>query len=231
MLPGRIFNIAAASVAALLLTSCISANVGRDFSTDQISSLRIGETTKADVLQRFGSPFAPIVVADWKLRRIHFGDEQTTHIWRYLFGHGNLLGATGKSLQVEFDASGRVTDYIADYSLAEANARNAKTRDFDLFKARNQIIPGQTRKAEVFALLGTNCVVEAFNQPGAAERIRYDHTQRSEAEWTYEFGVKTYKVNGKSLLLRIDTEGRVTAMRGESTFPMDLNRNQTEGTR
>jgi outer membrane protein assembly factor BamE (lipoprotein component of BamABCDE complex) len=227
----RALNTAASAVVALLLASCASANLGRDFSTEQIGSLRVGETTKAEVLQKFGAPLVSIVVADWKCRRVHFGDEQTTHIWRYLFGHGNLLGSSGKSLQVEFDASGRVIDYVVDRSLAEAAARNEKARNFDLFKARDQIIPGKTPKADVLTLLGTNCVSEAFNQPLIAERIRYSHTQPAQEEWVYDFGVKARKIYGKSLNLLIDSEGRVLAVKGESDFVEDLNRQQMEKAR
>jgi outer membrane protein assembly factor BamE (lipoprotein component of BamABCDE complex) len=231
MLLRRILNTVAPSVAVLLLASCASVNLGRDFSNEQAGSLRVGESTKAEVLQKFGSPVVSIVVADWKYRRFHFGDEKTTHIWRYLFGHSTLLGSSGKSLQVEFDAAGKVTDYVADRSLAEAAAKNEKSRNFDLFKARDQIIPGKTRKADVFTLLGTNCVTEAFNQPLVSERIRYSYTEQSKEEWGYELGVKVHKIYGKSLNLLINAEGCVLASKGESDFPEDLTRKQTEGAR
>ncbi|MEY4387723.1 MAG: hypothetical protein RLY20_3006 [Verrucomicrobiota bacterium] len=221
----------ASACAALLLTSCVSVDVGRDYSVEHISSLRIGETTKAEVLQKLGSPLTSIIVADSKYRHVHFGDERTVHIWRYISIHGNMLGTKGKGLQIEFDSAGKVVDYVLENSAASVEAQHNKARDFDLIKARDRIVPGQTTKAEVFSLLGTNCMTEAFNQTGVTERIRYAYLEMSKDEWTYDYGAKVRKVYTKSLSLLIDAEARVLAAKGESDFPEDLNRQQAERAR
>lgn len=81
----------------LCVSSC--ATIGRDFPESQVSEIRIGETTQAQIRDMFGSPW-----------RVGIEDGQPT--WTYgkyryrLFGHANT-----KDLVIRFDEKDVVVSY------------------------------------------------------------------------------------------------------------------------
>jgi hypothetical protein len=81
----------------MLLASCISASVGRSFPSASVAGLEVGTTTKAQVLQQFGPPYERIDTANWRI--MHFGDDETALILRYVYSHANLFQGADRSLQ------------------------------------------------------------------------------------------------------------------------------------
>jgi hypothetical protein len=108
---------------ACFMTSCGSAQVGRNFQPIGASRIEMGKTTKADVLEIFGEPFTVTEVTNWKCPRAHFGHEEAALIWRYRYESSSLFSSSAKSMQVEFDAAGRVIDYDCHSTFPEDAAK------------------------------------------------------------------------------------------------------------
>jgi outer membrane protein assembly factor BamE (lipoprotein component of BamABCDE complex) len=200
--------------AVCFLTSCSNGQVGRNFQLSDVSRIEAGKTTKTEVLEFFGEPFTAIEVAKWKYSRVYFGDEDAVLIWRYRYESGSLIVFSAKSMvksmQVEFDAAGRVMDYYCESTFPEDTApKSPTTSNFDLFKARDQIRAGKTTRDDVIAILGGNYISTAFNKPGVAERWHYGYSEN----------LQTYS---KSLDVFFDSNGTVLHCKGESDFPDDL---------
>lgn len=207
------------------LTSCVSYNAGTNFQMTGVRQLEVGTTTKVQVLQLFGPPIERIDAAQYKQRRVHFGDEETVLIWRYTYLSESLMQAAVRFLQLEFDTSGRLVDlfYESDFSKDAISARAKKT-NFDISLAWHSIIPGKSTRSEVTALLGSDHSVLFFNKPGVSERWYYGYSETSEAETNRYAGKKTQKIYRKSLEIDFDAEGIVLHIKGESDFPDDLAR-------
>jgi outer membrane protein assembly factor BamE (lipoprotein component of BamABCDE complex) len=144
-------------------------------------------------------------------------------ILRYSYGHANLLQASGRSLQMEFNHDGLLVDYLYTSTFREDRTpASVKDTDFGILAARRQLIPGQTRKAEVAILLGTNYDVLPFNKPGVDQRWYYSHSQKSKTETTTAYGQTIPKTHSKWLAIDFDTRGIVQHISGESDFAEDL---------
>jgi len=99
----------AALVAAALLAGC--ATVGREFPSEKVPQIRIGETTRSDIRAMFGEP--------WRTG-LEDGDVKWTY-GRYRY---SVFGASrSKDLTVRFDDAGRVVSYSFNTTEAEAPAR------------------------------------------------------------------------------------------------------------
>jgi outer membrane protein assembly factor BamE (lipoprotein component of BamABCDE complex) len=208
---------------ACFLTSCGSGQVGRNFQSSGVSQIEVGKTTKTEVLEFFGEPYTTIEVAKQKRTRVHFGDEETVLIWCYIYESGSLFGSSGRDLKIEFDTGDRVVDYYYESTFSEdATAKSPTPANFDLFKARDQIMPGKTSLADVVAILGKSYVSTAFNKPGVAERWHYEYRENSKTEYTQLFGQLIRKTYVKSLDVFFDSNGIVLYCKGESDFPGDL---------
>ena len=208
-----------------MLTSCASVDVGRSFPSVNIAKLQAGTTTKAQVLEMFGSPFVRIDKAQWDCPRVGFGDEETAVIFRYVHGHGNLLYSAARFLQVEFNEAGLLVDY--HYSSAFRKDRTPEAPqevNFDLFLARDRVVPGKTTRAEVSSLLGTNHVLLPFNKPGVAQRWHYGYSAPSKTDHATIAGQEIEKRYGKSVDIDLDPAGIVLHRQGESDFPEDVAR-------
>lgn len=82
---------------AMFLAGC--ATVGRDFPSDQVSSIRIGHTTQSDIRATFGKPW-----------RTGIDNGQTT--WTYGRYHYSVFGQPStKDLVVRFNSKNVVTSY------------------------------------------------------------------------------------------------------------------------
>ena len=82
---------------ALFFTGCLS--VGREFPTEPVTSLRIGETTQDEVRAAFGTP--------WRT-----GIEDGDRTWTYGRYRYALLGpGHTRDLVLRFDASGVLLSY------------------------------------------------------------------------------------------------------------------------
>ena len=93
----RRFAAALAAAVASLLVACVT--VGREFPTQQVSKLKIGTTTQAQVTKLFGTP--------WRT-----GVEDGQRTWTYGHYHYALLGNTQtRDLVVRFDDAGVVASY------------------------------------------------------------------------------------------------------------------------
>jgi outer membrane protein assembly factor BamE (lipoprotein component of BamABCDE complex) len=196
----------------MLLASCISASVGRNFPSASLARLEVGTTTKAEVIQQFGPPFEHIDPVNWRI--VHFGDDETALIWRYVYGQANLFQGADRSLQTEFNNAGLLVDYLYISNFREdGTANSAKETNFDIFAVRTQIIPGRTLKAEVISLMSTNYIVLQFNKPGISQR------------WYYAYSAQTIpKTHSKWLVIDFDAKGIVQHVGGESDFPEDVAR-------
>lgn len=212
----------------LSLYSC--ATIGREFDLRNVSDLEVGKTTMAEARQLFGYPVTEIDVATWGYKRAHFGDEDAVTIWRYLYAKGTVGSAKARTLQIEFDKNGRVSDYYPSSSFEEDNLPDPKGKDFDIFKAQEDIVPGKTTKKQVLSLLGSGYRKIAINKPGTAERWHYGFTEKSEVEkqvagqLTSGAPIVITKIYGKGLDVDFDKRGAVVHLRGESDFPRDKDR-------
>ncbi|MBZ0267553.1 outer membrane protein assembly factor BamE [bacterium] len=98
-----------AIVAATLLAGC--ATVGREFPPEKVPEIRIGETTRTEILAMFGEP--------WRTG-LEDGDAKWTY-GRYRY---SLFGASRSTdLTVRFDDAGRVLSYSFNTTEAEASAK------------------------------------------------------------------------------------------------------------
>jgi hypothetical protein len=108
---------------ACFLASCADARVGRNFQLSGVGRIEVGKTAKTEVLDIFGEPFTATEVTNWKCPRAHYGNEETVLIWRYRYESASLSGLLAKSMvksmQVEFDAAGRVIDYDCNSTFPE----------------------------------------------------------------------------------------------------------------
>jgi len=99
--PSRFAAIAAcrALLLACLLQGIGCATIGRDFAAERVSEIKIGETTKSELLLRFGRPYR---------RGIEDGDST----WTYLHYKFRLLGGQTRTrdLYVRFEGD-RVRSY------------------------------------------------------------------------------------------------------------------------
>lgn len=220
-------------VSLLLIVFCTScASVGRKFDLSQVQTLRIGETTMAEVRALFGNPLTEIDVDSWGYKRMHFGDEETKTIWRYSYAIGTIGYAQGKFLQVDFDQAGRVSDYYYSSDFGKEKTEEPEKKDFDIFQAKEGIVPGKTKKTDVISLLGDNYRMISIDKPGTAERWHYGFTGKSKDEkvsvGTSAGAVNINKIYGKSLDIDFDSNGSVVDIRGESDFPADKDRFFTE---
>ncbi len=89
----------------LLLSGC--ATVGKEFDFFGPSEIKIGQTTKANIVSRFGKPF-----------RVGYDNGQTQ--WTYAHYKYSLFSeAETKDLIIRFDDKGIVTNYSYNSSLEE----------------------------------------------------------------------------------------------------------------
>ena len=87
----------AVALAVALPLSC--ATVGRNFDSTQLSWLKNGDTTKANVLDKLGQPF-------------RVGIDEGEPSWTYGYYKYRLIGDTNtKDLVLRFDASGKLKSY------------------------------------------------------------------------------------------------------------------------
>lgn len=200
----------------LLLTSCMT--VGNKFTLAQVEKLQIGRTIMPEVRSLFGSPTREIHVATWTGRPgVHFGDETTATIWRYVHG-----SAQARSLQIDFDKEGKVVDYYYSSDFAVDKTAEPVKQDFNIFQAKEKIVAGKTAKAEVVSLLGNNYRLIPINKPNTSERWHYGFTDKCPKKMSD--GSVWNKTCGKSLDIDFDSQGMVADVRGESDFPGDLAR-------
>ena len=88
-----------ALLACLWLLPSGCATVGRDFPMDHVSDIHIGETTQAEILATFGTP--------WRV-----GEEDGNRTWTYGKYRYRLLGRPSTTdLVVRFDGNGVVKSY------------------------------------------------------------------------------------------------------------------------
>lgn len=84
---------------ALVFTGLSCARVGKDFPTDPVKTITIGQTTKADIRNLFGEP--------WRT-----GIENGQRTWTYGYYRYKLFGTTvTRDLLVRFDDRDRVASY------------------------------------------------------------------------------------------------------------------------
>lgn len=88
-----------AAIVGVWFLAAACATVGRDFPVANVSDIRIGETTEADIREAFGPPW-----------RVGIEDGRTT--WTYGKYRYRLLGEPSTTdLVVRFDATGVVASY------------------------------------------------------------------------------------------------------------------------
>ncbi|WP_337286838.1 hypothetical protein [Candidatus Methylomirabilis sp.] len=96
----------------LLLAGCIS--VGAEFPTPTTATIKNGVTTRAELLQLFGSP-TQVGIED--------GDQTWTWVYVRAGGFGRALS---KELHVKFTEQGIARSYSYTSSLPEEVQRNAR---------------------------------------------------------------------------------------------------------
>lgn len=98
MLFKRLTRLATVALLALTLAAC--ATVGRDFDTNRVDQIRIGETTREQVREMFGEP--------WRT-----GIEDGKPTWTYgKYRWSAFSDARTTDLVIRFDQQGRVTSYV-----------------------------------------------------------------------------------------------------------------------
>jgi len=87
-------------IVIMLLLSSGCASVGHEFPTSQISTIRIGETTKNDVYTTFGAP--------WRT-----GIDNGMKTWTYGNYHYSLFNEqSAEDLVIKFDKRGIVSAFV-----------------------------------------------------------------------------------------------------------------------
>jgi outer membrane protein assembly factor BamE (lipoprotein component of BamABCDE complex) len=200
---------------AVLLSSCISVDMGRDIPADKVAKLRVGVTSRPQVIELLGNPYERVEAINER-GAIHFGDTDTVVILRYESAHADLFSQNGAYLEADFNGSGMLVDY------QYIDGGKTKDADFNILNARNRIVPGKSTKADVAALLGANYTVLPFNNPGVAQRWYFAHSESSQTETCVIAGVSVPKTYVKSLFVDFDAAGIVQHVRGKSDFPRDL---------
>jgi hypothetical protein len=95
-----------------LLAGCVS--VGAEFSTPTGEMIKNGVTTRAELLQRFGSP-------------TQVGIENGDQSWTWLHVRAGVIGRTlSKALHVKFNERGVVKSYSYTSSLPEEVQRETR---------------------------------------------------------------------------------------------------------
>ncbi len=190
-----------------------------------VNQIFVKKTKMNEVRALLGNPLAEIDVATRGYKRMHFGDETTATIWRYLYAAGSVLGANSKFIQIEFDDEGKVADYSFTSSFAKDKMLVPKDneRDFDIFLARKKIIPQKTTQAQVSGLLGKSTKEVMINKPGTKIRWVYDYTKEIDhkGDMVTPNLLGNKEIFGKNLSIDFNAEGIVTDIRGESDFPED----------
>lgn len=125
----------------LMLAAC----VGRDFTRPTTDSLRLGQTTSAEVAERYGKPFKESVYSV-------DGMDIVTKIYAYSSlaarHHQAKINSDGAAHKLEFKFYKNI---LVGYVYSSSRAQDPT--DFDETKSA-EIIQGVTTKAEVTKLLG-----------------------------------------------------------------------------
>lgn len=91
----------------MLLAGCSSLQVGRDFDMQAFESIaKVGKTTKAQVLDKLGSPKSTGISLN--------KDGERLQEWIYFYATGKLTGKEDtqlKMLQIRFDKNGIIRSY------------------------------------------------------------------------------------------------------------------------
>lgn len=105
----KIVLIAAFAAASLGLSGC--ANVGREFPTAYVSTIKIGQTTREDIRNTFGEP--------WRT-----GMEDGRRTWTYGDYRYSAFGPEKtRDLVVKFDDQGKVVSYTYNSTYPEDQKR------------------------------------------------------------------------------------------------------------
>ena len=81
------------------LNGCSSMTLGNDFPVDQVSSIEIGVTTRAEIQERFGAP--------WRT-----GIEDGMSTWTFRYYSYDFSGkGLGRDLKIKFNQAGIVRSY------------------------------------------------------------------------------------------------------------------------
>lgn len=110
--------------AALLFAGC-SATSGTKIDEQQAAELRVGSTTVADVLARYGPPSARIQSSDGSqtLTYAHFAWQVNAATYVPIVGLFAGGGSTkGRSVTLRFDPRGRLLDVISSDTTATTGA-------------------------------------------------------------------------------------------------------------
>ncbi len=87
------------SVIAMALIGCSPMNLGRDFPVEKVGSIKIGVTTRAEIRERFGSP--------WRT-----GIEDGMSTWTFGYYSYDFSGkGLGRDLMIKFNKAGIVRSY------------------------------------------------------------------------------------------------------------------------
>jgi len=88
----------------LLFVVASCATVGREFSVDAVTQIRLGETTKEDISKMLGHP--------WRI-----GLDDGNRTWTYGYYKYKLFGeTTTRDLVIKFDSNGVVSSYTFNTS-------------------------------------------------------------------------------------------------------------------
>lgn len=100
-----LFYVLVITTALFTFSGC--ARVGHDFNARHVNELKIGQTTKSDVINMFGEP--------WRI-----GNENGVSIWTYGKYTYYLVGeADTKDLVIKFNDNGTVRSYTFNKTLNE----------------------------------------------------------------------------------------------------------------
>ena len=87
------------SVIVMVFIGCSPMTLGRDFPVDQVSSIEIGVTTRAEIRERFGAP--------WRT-----GIEDGMSTWTFGYYIYDFSGkGLGRDLKIKFNQAGIVRSY------------------------------------------------------------------------------------------------------------------------
>lgn len=106
-------NIALVLASIALCVGCMSTRSGTDFNSTNVSQLKTGETTEAEVIQLIGQPLSRTRSSDGTVMLVYSYDPgQTITPFSGLDPHfAQNAGAQRKTLEVILDANGRVKSF------------------------------------------------------------------------------------------------------------------------
>lgn len=211
----------------IALFGCVTSSVVKDVKQEAVNQLRVGTTSKKEVYRTFGEPTYEYSILSRGFHAKCFGYEATWQRAIYVTQTGNL--------QAEFDKKGKLVDYFYLSSEDIASLQD-KRNVFSFTMALMKDVIG-AKKSDVPEIIGCKKhFTKTVNKEGVAVRWIYCYTDyvsapyRTEREISKSIGSRIIEIGTaykpdlrcRYLLVDFDPSNTVVSLRGESSFPSDM---------